>query len=212
MLRLQLFLLLRLLLRLLLQAPVVPLLCGLVSIAASAAAEKSFIVAAVLLLPSLMLLTVLLLLLLLLLAVHFDVGGDMHRRIQRHRKRNERFKEGQIILWLAQALLGLKHLHERHILHRGEFAGVYIVAAAVLLLSPCLAAVSVPFCPLLLRCHSASPSLPSFVSLYSLQLLLYLPALTCLFSGHLLLLQLPPLLLLLFLVCFLQTSSLRICF
>lgn len=45
-------------------------------------------------------------------------GGDMHRRIQRHRKRNERFKEGQIILWLAQALLGLKHLHERHILHR----------------------------------------------------------------------------------------------
>lgn len=43
----------------------------------------------------------------------------MHKRIQRHRKRNERFQEGQIVLWLAQALLGLKHLHERHILHRG---------------------------------------------------------------------------------------------
>lgn len=44
----------------------------------------------------------------------------MHNRIQQQKKRNERFKEEQIVMWLAQALLGLKHLHERHILHRGK--------------------------------------------------------------------------------------------
>lgn len=46
----------------------------------------------------------------------------MHARIQRQKKRNERFKEEQVVLWLSQALLGLKHLHERHILHRGKLS------------------------------------------------------------------------------------------
>ncbi|OEH78035.1 NEK kinase [Cyclospora cayetanensis] len=32
-------------------------------------------------------------------------GGDMHSRIQRQKKKNERFQEAQITLWLAQALL-----------------------------------------------------------------------------------------------------------
>ncbi|KAL8440274.1 hypothetical protein Efla_004970 [Eimeria flavescens] len=47
-------------------------------------------------------------------------GGDVHSRIQKQKKLNERFEEQQIILWLSQALLGLKHLHEHHILHRGK--------------------------------------------------------------------------------------------
>lgn len=48
----------------------------------------------------------------------YCAGGDIHSRIQEQKVKNERFTESQILLWLTQALLGLKHLHERHILHR----------------------------------------------------------------------------------------------
>lgn len=46
-------------------------------------------------------------------------GGDLYTAIIRQRHRGQPFPEKQVLRWLIQCLLALKHLHEKHILHRG---------------------------------------------------------------------------------------------
>lgn len=45
-------------------------------------------------------------------------GGDLGKQILNHREKQQLFTEGQIMHWFTQALLGLKYLHTKQILHR----------------------------------------------------------------------------------------------
>eukprot|EP00928_Gymnodinium_smaydae_P011390 TRINITY_DN14209_c2_g1_i1.p1 TRINITY_DN14209_c2_g1~~TRINITY_DN14209_c2_g1_i1.p1 ORF type:complete len:332 (-),score=75.17 TRINITY_DN14209_c2_g1_i1:75-1070(-) len=45
-------------------------------------------------------------------------GGDLYNRIAKTRKAGQTFPEAQIVRWFTQASLALKHIHERHVLHR----------------------------------------------------------------------------------------------
>merc|ERR1719456_2113979 len=52
------------------------------------------------------------------IVMDYAEGGDLSKRISRHRSQRDLFAEGQIIRWFTQIALGLKYLHKRHILHR----------------------------------------------------------------------------------------------
>ncbi|CEM18804.1 unnamed protein product [Vitrella brassicaformis CCMP3155] len=45
-------------------------------------------------------------------------GGDLYKKISAQRQTNRPFPERTIIRWFTQLCLALKHVHERHILHR----------------------------------------------------------------------------------------------
>lgn len=45
-------------------------------------------------------------------------GGDLDQYITQVRKQGGTIPEDQILRWLTQAILALKHMHEKHILHR----------------------------------------------------------------------------------------------
>mmetsp|Transcript_88627 Transcript_88627/g.228589 ORF Transcript_88627/g.228589 Transcript_88627/m.228589 type:complete len:329 (-) Transcript_88627:296-1282(-) len=52
------------------------------------------------------------------IVMDYAEGGDLHNRIAKTRKAGASFAESQVIRWFTQAALALKHLHERHVLHR----------------------------------------------------------------------------------------------
>ena len=45
-------------------------------------------------------------------------GGDLSKLIEDQKKKNQYFKEEIIWKFLAQIILGLKHLHMKKIIHR----------------------------------------------------------------------------------------------
>jgi NIMA (never in mitosis gene a)-related kinase len=45
-------------------------------------------------------------------------GGDLSARIEHKKKTFQRFSEEQVLRWFTQAILALKYVHERHVLHR----------------------------------------------------------------------------------------------
>merc|ERR1719482_898734 len=45
-------------------------------------------------------------------------GGDLYRRIARVRQTGKEFPEAQILRWFTEAALGLKYMHDKHVLHR----------------------------------------------------------------------------------------------
>merc|ERR1719486_1351263 len=55
-----------------------------------------------------------------MLAIVMDYaeGGDLHQRISITRKARQTFPESQIIRWFTEAVLGLKYMHDKHVLHR----------------------------------------------------------------------------------------------
>merc|ERR1719265_1516317 len=48
----------------------------------------------------------------------FCEGGDLTSQIEAKRGQSQLFPEGQVVSWMTEALLGLKYIHERHVLHR----------------------------------------------------------------------------------------------
>ena len=50
-------------------------------------------------------------------------GGDLSNKIKATREANMTFTEDQILDWFTQICLGLKHCHDRKILHRDLKAG-----------------------------------------------------------------------------------------
>eukprot|EP00928_Gymnodinium_smaydae_P057644 TRINITY_DN40864_c0_g1_i1.p1 TRINITY_DN40864_c0_g1~~TRINITY_DN40864_c0_g1_i1.p1 ORF type:complete len:570 (-),score=54.29 TRINITY_DN40864_c0_g1_i1:358-1995(-) len=52
------------------------------------------------------------------IAMDYCEGGDLSARIKNYQKQGKTFSRDQVIRWLSQALLALKYIHERHILHR----------------------------------------------------------------------------------------------
>eukprot|EP00929_Paragymnodinium_shiwhaense_P064407 TRINITY_DN3224_c0_g1_i1.p1 TRINITY_DN3224_c0_g1~~TRINITY_DN3224_c0_g1_i1.p1 ORF type:complete len:406 (-),score=80.32 TRINITY_DN3224_c0_g1_i1:87-1304(-) len=45
-------------------------------------------------------------------------GGDLSGQIEQAKRARQPIPEGQVLTWLTQALLALKFIHEKHILHR----------------------------------------------------------------------------------------------
>lgn len=45
-------------------------------------------------------------------------GGDLSKQIENARKRRQPIPEEQILMWITQALLALKYIHDKHVLHR----------------------------------------------------------------------------------------------
>jgi len=45
-------------------------------------------------------------------------GGDLTKMIEKAKRGRQPFQEEQILRWLTQAMLGLKYIHDKHILHR----------------------------------------------------------------------------------------------
>jgi NIMA (never in mitosis gene a)-related kinase 1/4/5 len=52
------------------------------------------------------------------IVMDYAAGGDLYSLIQRNRAQGLRFLESQVLRWLTQAMLALKYLHDKHILHR----------------------------------------------------------------------------------------------
>eukprot|EP00161_Ancyromonas_sigmoides_P017477 TRINITY_DN476_c0_g1_i1.p1 TRINITY_DN476_c0_g1~~TRINITY_DN476_c0_g1_i1.p1 ORF type:complete len:273 (+),score=20.26 TRINITY_DN476_c0_g1_i1:115-933(+) len=52
------------------------------------------------------------------IVMDFAEGGDLHNRIQEQAKEKRHFGEDQIVDWLVQLCLALRHIHARRILHR----------------------------------------------------------------------------------------------
>lgn len=52
------------------------------------------------------------------IVMDYAEGGDLYNRIAKMRKAGQNFTEPQIVRWFTQGSLALKHLHERHVLHR----------------------------------------------------------------------------------------------
>jgi len=45
-------------------------------------------------------------------------GGDLCKRIKQQKQSGKSFSEEQVLRWFTQALLALRYMHEKHILHR----------------------------------------------------------------------------------------------
>merc|ERR1719486_363462 len=52
------------------------------------------------------------------IVMEYADGGDLFTRIQKAKKSMTKFPEQQILRWFTQALLALKFIHDKHILHR----------------------------------------------------------------------------------------------
>lgn len=48
----------------------------------------------------------------------FCEGGDLTKQIQEAKRRNQSIPEDQVMRWFTMAVLALKYIHDRHILHR----------------------------------------------------------------------------------------------
>merc|ERR1719388_720978 len=52
------------------------------------------------------------------IVMEYADGGDLFTKIQKAKKACQKFPEGTIMRWFTQALLALKFIHDKHILHR----------------------------------------------------------------------------------------------
>jgi NIMA (never in mitosis gene a)-related kinase len=54
-------------------------------------------------------------------------GGDLASQIERAKKNRQPISEEQILVWMTQAMLALKHIHDQHVLHRDLKAGNFFL-------------------------------------------------------------------------------------
>ncbi|CAK8991105.1 unnamed protein product [Durusdinium trenchii] len=54
-------------------------------------------------------------------------GGDLSKVIESAKRRSQRLPEEQVLRWVTQALLALKYIHERHVLHRDLKSGNFFI-------------------------------------------------------------------------------------
>lgn len=52
------------------------------------------------------------------IAMDYCEGGDLSNRIRKKYEENSIFPEQQVLRWFTQAVMALRYIHERHILHR----------------------------------------------------------------------------------------------
>lgn len=57
-------------------------------------------------------------------------GGDLSKVIESAKRRGQRLPEDQILRWITQALLALKYIHEKHVLHRDLKSGNFFISSS----------------------------------------------------------------------------------
>mmetsp|Transcript_2495 Transcript_2495/g.5951 ORF Transcript_2495/g.5951 Transcript_2495/m.5951 type:complete len:401 (+) Transcript_2495:55-1257(+) len=60
----------------------------------------------------------------------FCEGGDLATQIHLARESRKRLPEPQILRWMTQALLALKYIHDKHVLHRDLKSGNFFLSKA----------------------------------------------------------------------------------
>merc|ERR1719359_1681097 len=55
-------------------------------------------------------------------------GGDLSSRIKKNKQLGNRFPEDQVMWWFTQAVLALKYIHDKHILHRDLKSGNFFLS------------------------------------------------------------------------------------
>ncbi|CAJ1343166.1 unnamed protein product, partial [Effrenium voratum] len=57
-------------------------------------------------------------------------GGDLSKIIESAKRRSQRLPEEQVLRWITQALLALKYIHEKHVLHRDLKSGNFFISSS----------------------------------------------------------------------------------
>lgn len=66
------------------------------------------------------------------LLMDYCEGGDLSKQIDDARRKRQNIPEGQILCWFTQAMLALKYIHERHVLHRDLKPGNFFISNGAL--------------------------------------------------------------------------------
>lgn len=57
-------------------------------------------------------------------------GGDLTKQIEQAKRKGQRIPEDQIVRWMTQALLALKYIHEKHVLHRDLKSSNFFISSS----------------------------------------------------------------------------------
>lgn len=66
------------------------------------------------------------------LLMDYCEGGDLSKQIDDARRKRQNIPEGQVLCWFTQAMLALKYIHERHVLHRDLKPGNFFISNGAL--------------------------------------------------------------------------------
>lgn len=55
-------------------------------------------------------------------------GGDLTKQIETAKKRRQSIPEDQVLRWMCQALLAIKYIHDKHVLHRDLKSGNFFLS------------------------------------------------------------------------------------
>ncbi|CAJ1334300.1 unnamed protein product [Effrenium voratum] len=64
------------------------------------------------------------------LLMDYCEGGDLTKQIDNARRKRQNIPEEQVLRWFTQAVLALKYIHERHVLHRDLKPGNFFISKA----------------------------------------------------------------------------------
>lgn len=64
------------------------------------------------------------------LVMDYCEGGDLSKQIEAAKRKSHRISEDQILRWMTQALLALKYIHDKHVLHRDLKSGNFFLSGS----------------------------------------------------------------------------------
>jgi len=62
------------------------------------------------------------------IAMDYCEGGDLSERIKKNRQNNKHLSQDQVLRWFTQAVLALKYIHDKHIMHRDLKSGNFFLS------------------------------------------------------------------------------------
>lgn len=64
------------------------------------------------------------------LIMDYCEGGDLSKQIEIVKRKSQRISEEQILRWITQALLAIKYIHDKHVLHRDLKSGNFFLSGS----------------------------------------------------------------------------------